>query len=117
MELRRQEHCRFGLGPDRLIINFVGRFNFSFLNYHLHQGLTNNEYPNFGNADRCNAVVARQENKAELFCASQDFSDRNIKIVSQQFVNPEDPGARRTSKPNFRNFNADKSSNCYSIIF
>ena len=63
----------------------------------------------FANADRCNAVVPRQENKAELFQRffSQDFSDRNIKIVSQQFVNPEDQEARRTSKPNFRNFNAD----------
>ena len=54
-------------------------------------------------------MVAGQENKAELFQRffSQDFSDPKIKILTQQFLNSEDQEAHRTSKPNFRNFNAD----------
>jgi len=46
----------------------------------------------FANADRCNAVVAGQENKAKLFQRffSQHFSDPNIKILPQQFLDPKD---------------------------
>ena len=90
------------------LINFIFNCKFRFL-INITTGQTSHEYPYFGYADRCNAVVAGQGNKAKLFqrFLSQDFSDRNIKIVSQQFVNPEDQEARRTSKPNFRNFNAE----------
>jgi hypothetical protein len=52
MELQQQQHCRFGLGLDRLLISLVGIFNFASFNYHLHRAKNSNEYPNFGNADR-----------------------------------------------------------------
>jgi hypothetical protein len=46
----------------------------------------------FANADRCNAVVAWQENKSKLFQRffSQDFSNPKINILTQQFPDPED---------------------------
>ena len=84
----------------------------SSFNQHHKPGQTFSKFLYFGYADRCNAVVAGQENKAELFQRffSQDFSNPKIKILTQQFVNAEDQEARRTSKPNFRNFDANTAS-------
>ena len=53
------------------LINFIFNCNFRFL-INITTGQTSYEYPYFGYADRCNAVVAGQENKAELCSASFD---------------------------------------------
>jgi hypothetical protein len=34
MELQQQQHCRFGLGLDRLTISLTGIFNFTVSIYH-----------------------------------------------------------------------------------
>jgi len=36
MELRQQQHCRFGLELDRLLINLAGKVNFTFPIKHFH---------------------------------------------------------------------------------
>jgi hypothetical protein len=68
-----------------LYINLI----ISSFNQHHKPGQTVSKFLYFGYADRCNAVVAGQENKAELFQRffSQDFSNPEIKILRQQFLN------------------------------
>ena len=71
----RKEHRQQIFGVLQLetqvvpLINFIFNCNFRPL-INITTGQTNYEYPYFGYADRCNAVVARQENKAKLFSAS-----------------------------------------------
>ena len=73
------------------LINFIFNCNFRLL-INITTGQTSYEYPYFGYADRCNAVVARQDNKAKLFQRffSQEFSNPKIKRLTQQFLDPED---------------------------
>ena len=71
----RKEHRQQIFGVLQLetqvvpLINFIFNCNFRLL-INITTGQTSYEYPYFGYADRCNAVVAGQENKAKLCSAS-----------------------------------------------
>ena len=69
MELQQQQYCKCGLGLDRLLLNLlvnsILRFQFS-----ISTGRTFFKYPYFGNADRCDAMVAELKNKAGLSSAA-----------------------------------------------
>ena len=81
----RKEHRHYIFGVLQLgsqvvsLINIILNCNFRFL-INITTGQTNYEYPYFGYADRCNAVVAGQENKAKLCSASFHRTFRILRL-------------------------------------
>ena len=70
---------RLGAGPFR---NYLRRHIQLYNTNQHHSRADGFQYPNFGNADRCNAMMAGQENKAKLFSA---YFCRTLRIGPARF--------------------------------